>query len=108
MAKAATATAERKLTEYVVLRRYDGPIGPRGDDVDFEVWEPMRAETAKNSDEACKKASAALGENGEDMPGDWKAVPLSSWKGGLRVGRKTISIFEQLDAANAPAEEVLA
>lgn len=79
----AAVPTPRKLTSYVVLKLYEGPIGAHGDPAgDFEVWEPMRSEDAKNASDACRQAAKALAEGGAELaPGRWRAVPLSSWNG---------------------------
>lgn len=71
-------------TEYVVLRQCPVP-GLDAPSVEQRVtWEPVGTTTRATRDDAIKAVAEGLGANGSDAL-VYKAVPVRSWKGGLRI-----------------------
>lgn len=80
-------SSKERSTLYLVLRRLEAT--PSGEPLgEFEAWEPLRPETARSGADAIRQAARTLGHSdGTDSPrpGDYKAVPMRSWDGGLRI-----------------------
>lgn len=118
-------SGERKVREYVVLRRFDmtklatetklAEAVPEDESLTggtLELWEPLRSETAASAADAIKQAAKALNaseSHGHDglglAEGDYKAVPMRSWRGTLRVKNevRSVPLFEDLEKEAVPA-----
>ena len=84
------------LTEYIVLERIDAG--------DAKAWAPVLNDTAAEGPDlkprvflaASKQAAIRqhTGDGPDVLEGTWKAVPLSSWKGGEVTKRVTAAARE--------------
>lgn len=86
----AKAKTPAKPTDYVVLERLKRD---NGDGRTAEVWLPLndgQTFSAGSKTEAIKAASG-------DAEGTFKAVPLSSWKGGVTQAQTTMLKREAID-----------
>jgi hypothetical protein len=117
MARNSSKPAEKKagqLTEYVVLRQAQVREEPAEENPVIETaWLPVIKLVNEGTPDAgwqivtfaATSKSAAIrqhtGEGADVIEGTWKAIPLSSWKGGETTKRVTA-------AARLPIEEALA
>lgn len=118
--------APRALTEYVVLEAIDfrplideqdaltnavTNLGLAANRADFTAWLPVLNQTAEQGPDgevrvfAAPGKSAAIrqhtGDGADVIEGTWKAVPVSSWKGGEVTRRVTAT--ERLPLEDAVA-----
>lgn len=106
--RAKAKAAPPALTEYVVLEQVQGrvePVESAGDVVDAEITETMWLPVRELVGEApafwqakvfrAPSKQAAIrqhtGDGADVIEGTWKAVPVSSWKGGETTKRVTAS-----------------
>ena len=94
----------KTLTDYIVLRRAEVREEPPEDNpVTLEAWIPVdelvgeeggikayrtRVFTAAGKRQAIR---AHTGDGADVVEGTWRAIPLSSWKGGEQTKRVTAS-----------------
>lgn len=101
-----TPKAQQKATEYVVLKEvpelYESSDGGESGEK-IEAWTPIGSATAKNKNDAIKEATQ--GEDGTHADGKYKAIPASSWKGGVVIDTAPRSLFKGLDGASAESAE---
>ena len=85
---------DAKPTTYVILERQSvtATIVDGSDRDPTEAWTVAGQTEARSKDEACKLHA------GDELAGSWKAIPLSSWSGGLIT-------FSQTSMASKPLEE---
>lgn len=96
----AAKKAEAKVaTEYVVLEQIEAPIGEA--EIVDQAWLPVKHLVDEGTPDAGwrvtvftapSKQSAIrqhTGEGADVVEGTWKAIPLSSWKGGETTKRVT-------------------
>lgn len=96
------------LTEYIVLERVGTGISTPEQPHPY-AWQPVLNQTAEQGPDgeprvfkASGKAAAIrmhTGDGADVIEGTWKAVPVSSWKGGETTRRVTASERLPLDTA---------